>query len=42
VSSSVITGPYFEDDVELAVTVSSDQYKVMLEDFLVNELHHHD
>jgi hypothetical protein len=41
--SSGIVGPYyFEDDVDRAVTVSAERYKVMLGSFLSNELHHSD
>jgi hypothetical protein len=39
ISSSGIVGIYFiEDDAVLAVIVNVEQYKVMLESFLANEL----
>jgi hypothetical protein len=37
------SGHYFlEDDVECAMTFNTEQYKIMLENFLANELHHCD
>jgi hypothetical protein len=41
VSSTSTVGPYFfEDDVEHAEIVNTEGYEVMLENFLVNALHH--
>jgi hypothetical protein len=33
---------FFEDDAECAATVSTEQHKIIVENFLVNELHHHE
>lgn len=43
ISPSGSTGPYiFEDDTECLVAVNTGQYKVVLQNFVANELHHCD